>query len=236
MGLSLTETKKTLDFVRPIKEVGKSAIFIDHNIFNIYPVVDRLYVLDRGKVAGVYQPRRHHDGSADRAALPRRAHRKIDGVAAMTGEALAGPAGRQPRRAAVPAAALRQPARHHRRRPGDVARLRHRRAAGVHRHRHLSRLRRDDAAVRHRRAVADLRRHHRRNRSVVPLGDGARHGGVLPRHRSRRRAVVGRPDLRPRDRRRLRARQRLPGGRASTFRRSSSPSARSSCSAASSSC
>jgi simple sugar transport system ATP-binding protein len=54
MGLSLTETKKTLDFVRHIKEVGKSAIFIDHNIFNIYPVVDRLYVLDRGKVAGVY--------------------------------------------------------------------------------------------------------------------------------------------------------------------------------------
>ena len=54
MGLSLSETKKTLDFVRNIKEVGKSAIFIDHNIFNVYPVVDRLYVLDRGKVAGVY--------------------------------------------------------------------------------------------------------------------------------------------------------------------------------------
>jgi simple sugar transport system ATP-binding protein len=54
MGLSLSETKKTLDFVRHIKDVGKSAIFIDHNIFNIYPVVDRLYVLDRGKVAGMY--------------------------------------------------------------------------------------------------------------------------------------------------------------------------------------
>jgi simple sugar transport system ATP-binding protein len=54
MGLSLNETKKTLDFVRNIKAAGKSAIFIDHNIFNVYPVVDRLYVLDRGKVAGVY--------------------------------------------------------------------------------------------------------------------------------------------------------------------------------------
>jgi simple sugar transport system ATP-binding protein len=54
MGLSLTETKKTLDFVRHIKDVGKSAIFIDHNIFNVYPVVDRLYVLDRGKIAGVF--------------------------------------------------------------------------------------------------------------------------------------------------------------------------------------
>jgi len=54
MGLSLTETKKTLDFVGNIKRAGKSAIFIDHNIFHVYPVVDRLYVLDRGRVAGVY--------------------------------------------------------------------------------------------------------------------------------------------------------------------------------------
>ena len=54
MGLSLTETRKTLDFVSNIKKAGKSAVFIDHNIFHVYPVVDRLYVLDRGKVAGVY--------------------------------------------------------------------------------------------------------------------------------------------------------------------------------------
>ncbi|MEP3274933.1 MAG: ATP-binding cassette domain-containing protein [Stappiaceae bacterium] len=54
MGLSLTETKKTLEFVSNIKKAGKSAIFIDHNIFHVYPVVDRLYVLDRGKVAGTY--------------------------------------------------------------------------------------------------------------------------------------------------------------------------------------
>lgn len=55
MGLSLTETRKTLDFVEGIKKAGKSAIFIDHNIFHVYPVVDRLYVLDRGRVAGVYR-------------------------------------------------------------------------------------------------------------------------------------------------------------------------------------
>ncbi|HEV7252180.1 MAG TPA: ATP-binding cassette domain-containing protein [Mesorhizobium sp.] len=54
VGLSLTETRKTLDFIENIKKVGKSAIFIDHNIFHIYPVVDRIYVLDRGKVAGVF--------------------------------------------------------------------------------------------------------------------------------------------------------------------------------------
>lgn len=54
VGLSLTETKRTLEFIENIRNVGKSAIFIDHNIFHIYPVVDRLFVLDRGRVAGEY--------------------------------------------------------------------------------------------------------------------------------------------------------------------------------------
>lgn len=53
MGLSLTETKN-LRICKNIKKAGKSAIFIDHNIFHVYPIVDRLYVLDRGKIAGVY--------------------------------------------------------------------------------------------------------------------------------------------------------------------------------------
>ena len=55
VGLSLSETKKTLDFVQNIKKSGRSAIFIDHNIFHIYPAVDRMIVLDRGKVAGMYK-------------------------------------------------------------------------------------------------------------------------------------------------------------------------------------
>ena len=55
MGLSLSETRKTLDFIENIKTIGKSAIFIDHNIFHVYPVVDRLYVLDRGRVAGTFR-------------------------------------------------------------------------------------------------------------------------------------------------------------------------------------
>jgi simple sugar transport system ATP-binding protein len=54
MGLSLSETRKTLDFVRSIKEAGGSAVFIDHNLFHVYPVVDRLVVLDRGQVAGEF--------------------------------------------------------------------------------------------------------------------------------------------------------------------------------------
>lgn len=54
MGLSLTETKKCLEFVDGIKAAGKSCIFIDHNIFHVYPVVDRIVVLDRGTIAGTY--------------------------------------------------------------------------------------------------------------------------------------------------------------------------------------
>jgi len=55
MGLSLSETKKCLDFVESIRKAGKSAIFIDHNIFHVYPVVDRIVVLDRGTVAGEFK-------------------------------------------------------------------------------------------------------------------------------------------------------------------------------------
>jgi simple sugar transport system ATP-binding protein len=54
MGLSLPETRKLLDFVRGIKQAGKSAIFIDHNVFHVYSVADRVVVLDRGTVAGEF--------------------------------------------------------------------------------------------------------------------------------------------------------------------------------------
>jgi simple sugar transport system ATP-binding protein len=54
MGLSLKETRKLLDFVRGIKQAGKSAVFIDHNIFHVYSVADRVVVLDRGRVAGEF--------------------------------------------------------------------------------------------------------------------------------------------------------------------------------------
>jgi simple sugar transport system ATP-binding protein len=55
MGLSVSETQKTLDFVRGIKRAGKACIFIDHNIFHVYPVADRIVVLDRGRIAGAFR-------------------------------------------------------------------------------------------------------------------------------------------------------------------------------------
>jgi len=54
MGLSLSETQKVLNFVGDIAKAGKSCIFIDHNIFHVYPVADRIVVLDRGKLAGEF--------------------------------------------------------------------------------------------------------------------------------------------------------------------------------------
>jgi simple sugar transport system ATP-binding protein len=54
MGLSLSETRKVLDFVGNIKVQGKSAIFISHNIYYVYPVADRFVILDRGHIAGEF--------------------------------------------------------------------------------------------------------------------------------------------------------------------------------------
>jgi simple sugar transport system ATP-binding protein len=54
MGLSLKETAKLVNFVRGIKEAGKSAIFIDHNVLHVYNVADRVVVLDRGRIAGQF--------------------------------------------------------------------------------------------------------------------------------------------------------------------------------------
>ncbi len=54
MGLSLQETRKLIAFVRDIKRAGKAAVFIDHNVFHVYSVADRVVVLDRGRVAGEF--------------------------------------------------------------------------------------------------------------------------------------------------------------------------------------
>ena len=62
MGLSLSETRKVLDFVQSIKDQGKSAIFISHNLYYVYPVADRFVILDRGCIAGDFFK---HDISQD---------------------------------------------------------------------------------------------------------------------------------------------------------------------------
>ncbi len=53
-GLSLSETKKVLKFVSSIKQSGKSCIFISHNMFHVYPVADRIIILDRGEIVDIF--------------------------------------------------------------------------------------------------------------------------------------------------------------------------------------
>lgn len=55
MGLSLKESAKLISFVNGIKQAGKSAIFIDHNILHVHNVADRVVVIDRGKLAGEFE-------------------------------------------------------------------------------------------------------------------------------------------------------------------------------------
>ena len=59
MGLSLSETEKCLNFVRDIKAAGKSAIFIDHNIFHVHSVSDQIVIIDRGSVAGSFPTKQY---------------------------------------------------------------------------------------------------------------------------------------------------------------------------------
>jgi len=53
-GLSLAETQKVLGFIKKIRNEGKSAIFISHNIYHVYPVVDKIVLVDRGKIEYSY--------------------------------------------------------------------------------------------------------------------------------------------------------------------------------------
>ena len=59
MGLSLKETEKLLRFCEGIREAGKSSIFIDHNIFHIHSVADRIVMFDRGGIAGEFPTNRY---------------------------------------------------------------------------------------------------------------------------------------------------------------------------------
>jgi simple sugar transport system ATP-binding protein len=54
MGLSLKETSRLVNFVRGIRQAGKSAVFIDHNVVHVYDVADRIIVIDRGRIAGQF--------------------------------------------------------------------------------------------------------------------------------------------------------------------------------------
>jgi ABC-type sugar transport system, ATPase component len=48
-ALSVKETQKVLDFAESVRKKGMSEIIVDHNIYHIYPIVDRFIIMGRGK-------------------------------------------------------------------------------------------------------------------------------------------------------------------------------------------
>ncbi|MGH7119843.1 MAG: ATP-binding cassette domain-containing protein [Acetobacteraceae bacterium] len=55
-ALAISEVQKVLDFVRWIKESGRAAIYIEHNLAHIHGLADRLVVIDRGHIAASVRP------------------------------------------------------------------------------------------------------------------------------------------------------------------------------------
>jgi simple sugar transport system ATP-binding protein len=54
-SLSLVETQKVLESIRGMKRRGLSVIFISHNLSHVWPVVDRLVVLEHGTKVGDFR-------------------------------------------------------------------------------------------------------------------------------------------------------------------------------------
>jgi simple sugar transport system ATP-binding protein len=49
-AMALTEAAEVLEFVRNLKQSGKSVIFISHNPWDAHAVADRFVILERGKI------------------------------------------------------------------------------------------------------------------------------------------------------------------------------------------
>lgn len=55
-ALAISEVEKVLNFVRSIKESGRAAIYIEHNLAHVHALADRLVVIDRGCVVADIKP------------------------------------------------------------------------------------------------------------------------------------------------------------------------------------
>lgn len=55
-ALAIKEVQKVLDFVRRIKDSGRAAIYIEHNLAHVHALADRLVVLDRGRIVANIRP------------------------------------------------------------------------------------------------------------------------------------------------------------------------------------
>lgn len=57
-ALAVAEVRKVLQFIRRLREQGKSVILISHNIQDVFDVSDRITVLRQGRCIGVRETRR----------------------------------------------------------------------------------------------------------------------------------------------------------------------------------
>jgi simple sugar transport system ATP-binding protein len=55
-NLGVEESQEVLRFIRGAKDAGHSSIFITHNIYHVFQVVDRIIVLRHGRVVGDVAP------------------------------------------------------------------------------------------------------------------------------------------------------------------------------------
>ena len=56
-ALAVKEVRKVLDFVGRIKDSGRAAIYLEHNLAHVHEVADRLVVLDRGRIVAEILPK-----------------------------------------------------------------------------------------------------------------------------------------------------------------------------------
>lgn len=54
-NLSVKESKRVLRFVTEMKAQGVSSIFISHNLYNVYPIADKIVILRHGKKVGEFK-------------------------------------------------------------------------------------------------------------------------------------------------------------------------------------
>ncbi|MGE5573018.1 MAG: ATP-binding cassette domain-containing protein [Bacteroidota bacterium] len=51
-ALSVNETNKVLTYIDEVRKRGLAVIFITHNLYHVYPVADRIVVLEHGRKVG----------------------------------------------------------------------------------------------------------------------------------------------------------------------------------------
>jgi simple sugar transport system ATP-binding protein len=54
-ALSVHETNKVLSYINEARNRGLSVIFITHNLYHVYPVADKIIVLEHGRKVGDFR-------------------------------------------------------------------------------------------------------------------------------------------------------------------------------------